>query len=188
MQTLNSKPTPTTDMDPEEIQGLEAMVSHPISEPRKKLRINRKEFLKLAGVAAAVELIGIGLMYLKPQTGESRVARQVDVGTVDSFSPGSVTDFPVAGFYLVRAADGGFMAVYRRCPHLGCTVNYSSDEGKFLCPCHASAFDFYGNSEKTTLHRALDLYTVKIDSGKVYVDTSYLRRRDHFSPDQLVYG
>lgn len=32
----------------------------------------------------------------------------------------------------------------RRCPHLGCKLNYHSEKRILLCPCHQSTFDLEG--------------------------------------------
>ncbi|MBX6422417.1 ubiquinol-cytochrome c reductase iron-sulfur subunit [Thermosulfurimonas sp. F29] len=60
-------------------------------------------------------------------------------------------DLPLPGrvkvgeeYFLVRAADGRLRAFSRRCPHLGCTVNYIPDRELFLCPCHQSRFTLTG--------------------------------------------
>ena len=51
---------------------------------------------------------------------------------MDSFPPGSVTEFPDGRFFLIRSHDGGFLAVYQRCTHLGCSVTWEADEGRFV--------------------------------------------------------
>ncbi len=113
----------------------------------------------------------------------------IKAGEIEKFPPGSVTEFPEDNFFLVRAEDGGFLAVYQRCPHLGCTVNWNADKERFLCPCHASSFDMYGNFLNQPVPRALDYFPVSIDkSSVVRVDTSQLQRREKFSPDQLTYA
>ena len=61
----------------------------------------------------------------------------VVAGPVDRFEVGTVTAFPTGKFYLSRIEDGGFLALSRRCTHLGCTVPWVAEEGRFVCPCHA---------------------------------------------------
>ena len=64
---------------------------------------------------------------------------------VESFEPGTVNAFVRGKFYLARLEDGGFLALHRKCTHLGCTVPWSKDQRKFVCPCHASSYDMrYG--------------------------------------------
>ena len=152
----------------------------------------RRNFIKLGlgalGALAVLELGGASLLYLQPRNTTEEFGGVVTAGSLDSFPSGSVTEFPTARFFLVRVEDGGFLAVHNRCPHLGCTVNWTPDQDGFHCPCHASSFDLYGNFKKQPVPRALDIFQVSIDDGTVLVDTSRMQQRPQFSPDQLVYA
>lgn len=154
--------------------------------------LTRRNFVKMGlgalGVLATLEAGGMALLYLKPRSLAGQYGGVVTAGEVKDFPPGSVTEFTEGRFYLARAHDGGFLAVYCRCPHLGCTVNWVTEEERFYCPCHASSFDVYGNFENSPVPRALDLFPIKIVDGKVQVDTSSLIRRERFEPEQLVYA
>jgi cytochrome b6-f complex iron-sulfur subunit len=107
-------------------------------------------------------------------------------GPVDRFALGSVTPFAEGRFYLARDEDGGFLALHRKCTHLGCSVPWNEDEQRFACPCHASAFDIHGDVVNAPAPRPLDLYAVTIDDGIVKVDTARLIRRRSFERDQVV--
>jgi cytochrome b6-f complex iron-sulfur subunit len=110
----------------------------------------------------------------------------LEAGPVDRFAPGSVTPFPVAGFYLARLRDGGFLALHRKCTHLGCVVPWRPDEERFACPCHASAFDIRGVVLNTPAPRPLDLFAVAIEDNVVFVDTTRILRRTAFAPEQVA--
>jgi len=118
----------------------------------------------------------------QPQNGPGVVV----AGPVDRFEPGSVTAFADGKFYLTRLADGGFLALHRKCTHLGCSVPWKEDEQRFACPCHASAFDIKGDVVNAPAPRALDLFPVSIRDGVVFVDTGRAVRRQAFEPDQVV--
>lgn len=154
--------------------------------------LSRRSFIKLGlgalGALAVLELGGASLLYLQPRNTTEEFGGVVTAGDIDSFPSGSVTEFPTGRFFLVRAEDGGFLAVHNRCPHLGCTVNWTPDQDGFHCPCHASSFDSYGNFKKQPVPRALDIFQVTVDDGSVLVDTSCLQQRPNFSSDQLVYA
>ena len=107
-------------------------------------------------------------------------------GPVEQFEPGSVTAFRDGHFYLARLEDGGFLALHRKCTHLGCTVPWIADEQKFVCPCHASAFDIRGDVLSSPAARALELFAVRIENGVVTVDTNKLIRRASFESHQVV--
>ncbi|HSJ55420.1 MAG TPA: Rieske (2Fe-2S) protein, partial [Anaerolineae bacterium] len=111
----------------------------------------------------------------------------ITAGAVDDFQPGSVTEFQHERFFLVRAADGGFLAVYNRCTHLGCTVNWVPEQNEFVCPCHAANFDFYGNFEGPPVPRPLDTFPVRFEDNAVRVDTAQLQQRKTFERAQLAY-
>ncbi len=155
-------------------------------------RVTRRNFLKLGlsalGALAAIEVAGAGFLYMQSRSKEGRFGEVIAAGQVDDFPPGSVTEFTNEGFFLVRAADGGFLAIYRRCPHLGCTVNWVSEKERFYCPCHASSFDVNGDFKDSPMPRALDLFSVQFEEGRVLVDTTCPNQREGFSPDQMVYN
>ncbi len=140
------------------------------------------------GALALTEIAGASLLFLAPRNMEGEFGGVVTAGPVDSFPNGSITEFPAGRFFLVRAEDGGFLAVYRRCTHLGCSVSWKPDQNQFVCPCHGSHFDFYGDVENPPAPRALDTFAVLIEDGIVKVDTSRPQTREEFEANQLVYA
>ena len=108
------------------------------------------------------------------------------VGPIEQFEAGTVTAFREGEFYLARLKDGGFLALHRKCTHLGCTVPWVPDEQRFACPCHASAFDIRGDVLNAPAPRALDLFPVRIENGIVIVDTSTPIRRAAFEAQQVT--
>ena len=143
----------------------------------------------LLGGLAVLEAGWIGATFLG--TRRSRASLQEGpgiqvAGLVERFEPGSVTAFRDGHFYLVRLDDGGFLALHRKCTHLGCTVPWVADEQKFICPCHASAFDMRGDMLSAPAVRALDLFAVRIENGIVKVDTNKLIRRAAFESHQIT--
>jgi len=153
--------------------------------------VSRRGFLKLGvgalGVIAALEVGGASVLFIQSRAQGGRSGGVILAGKVSSFPPGSVTEFPEAGFFLIRAHDGGFLAVHRRCPHLGCAVEWKPGYDLFSCPCHGANFDFYGNFQGPPVPRSLDTFTVLLEDDKVRVDTSRLQMRERYSPEQLVY-
>ena len=154
---------------------------------------NKRNFLAravrvLGGVAllqagwVAVSALVSGQRAAPLQTASSvRIA-----GPVERFERGSVTAFADGQFYLVRLNDGGFLAMHRKCTHLGCSVPWNPDEQRFACPCHASAFDIHGAVLNAPAPRPLDLFAVTIDNGIVSVDTGQAMRRNEFELTQVV--
>ena len=154
---------------------------------------NRRTFLarlmRVLGGVALLEAGWIAVSSLVPGKRDESSAESdaiVIAGPVERFAPGSVTPFPEGGFYLVRDGEGGFLALHRKCTHLGCSVPWNEDEQRFACPCHASAFDLHGDVVNAPAPRPLDLFAVEISNGVVKVDTGELIRRDAFDPGQVV--
>ena len=153
----------------------------------------RRSFLRLAwvglGVAALGEAAWIVASFLKPRPkAVTSAGSLVVVGPTESFTPGSVTAFPAGKFYLVRLADGGFLALHRQCTHLGCSVPWDEAAGRFACPCHASLFDLRGDVLGPPAPRPLDLFAIRIENGIVKVDVSAAIRRSAFDASQVTRG
>lgn len=154
-------------------------------------QMSRRDFLKLGvgalSALAVLEVGGASLLFMQPRVLEGAFGGIVDAGQVDTFPVGSVVEFPDGRFFLIRSQDGGFLAVYQRCTHLGCSVAWEADEGRFFCPCHASSFDIHGDVQNPPAPRALDTFPVTIEDGQVLVDTGQIQSRDNFKPEQLAY-
>lgn len=155
---------------------------------------SRRSFLNwfwLGLVVAAVAEIGyVVFSFFRPHKTRDRSGGSgevVEVGSVESFQSGSVTAFPRGQFYLCRLADGGFLAVSRKCTHLGCTVPWDADAKRFACPCHSSTFDLTGEVIRSPAPRALDIFPVRIENQVVYVNTRRPVKRNRFSQEQVVY-
>ena len=154
--------------------------------------VSRRDVLNslwiLAGIAAISELSIVGLRFLTPQTVEGEVGGQFNLGDYNQFPPGSVTPVEAGRFYLVRLEDGGFLAVYRRCTHLGCAVPYDQATRQFVCPCHGSAFTMDGNVLNEPAPRPLDLFVLSIsETGELIVNTSERIERNSIDPAHIIY-
>jgi cytochrome b6-f complex iron-sulfur subunit len=156
---------------------------------------SRRSFLNtlwiVLGGLGFLEMVGLVLAFFQPRkTGEKagESAEIIEAGAVDKFPLNSVTAFVRGKFYLARLEDGGFLALSRKCTHLGCTVPWVSKEMKFICPCHASVYDIRGEVVSAPAPRPLDLYHVFIENNIVKVDTNKAIKRGVFRPEQVVYA
>ncbi|MDX2448377.1 MAG: Rieske 2Fe-2S domain-containing protein [Desulfobacterales bacterium] len=164
-------------------------------EEGKEMASPRRSFLNklwvFLGFVALAEVIWVILSYLKPvrkqETGGAFGGRII-AGPVGSFSPNTVTAFPRGHFYLACLKEGGFLAIHRKCTHLGCTVPWVEKEQAFICPCHSSTFDIQGAVIRSPASRALDIFPVLIENNVVFVDTGRTIKRNAFKPDQVVYN
>ncbi|MCU0596483.1 MAG: Rieske 2Fe-2S domain-containing protein [Desulfobacterota bacterium] len=149
-----------------------------------------KLWIVLGGLAF-IEVVALVLAFFQPRkTGskEGDSAGIVEAGAVDKFTLNSVTAFVRGKFYLARLEDGGFLALSRKCTHLGCTVPWSSKDMEFVCPCHASVYDIRGEVVNAPAPRPLDLHHVFIENNIVKVDTNKVIKRSVFRPEQVVYA
>lgn len=158
----------------------------------QKKKINRRDVLKTAWVAlgglVTLELGGFSLAYMQPRLATGEFGSLVEAGPVDDFPHGSVTHISNARAYLVRLADGGFLALYQRCTHLGCSVPWDQELNAFVCPCHHSEFSTEGEVQNPPAPRPLDLFPVSIADNVVQIDTSKPIARQAFDLEQVVYG
>lgn len=158
--------------------------------PAEETATSRRSFLSrlwlgLGGLALA-EYVWLTVEFLRPRSGPAEKAGVLVAGPVEQFDLDSVTAFPAGRFYLTRLADGGFLAVSRECTHLGCTVPWMADEGRFVCPCHSSAYDIRGDVLNPPAPRALDIHPVRIENGIVKVDTGRTLKRRNFEASQVA--
>jgi len=145
--------------------------------------------MRVLGGVAILQSGWIAMSALVPRNHKAPQMDGPDVkvaGPVQRFELGSVTAFAEGKFYLARLEDGGFLAVHRKCTHLGCSVPWIAEEQRFACPCHSSAFDIHGDVINAPAPRPLDLFPVTIENGIVKVDTGKLIRRQSFESSQVV--
>jgi nitrite reductase/ring-hydroxylating ferredoxin subunit len=80
---------------------------------------------------------------------------------------------------LTAPAADEILALWRKCPHLGCMVPVLCPEHRrFQCRCHASTYNIIGEKlERGPAPRGLDRFPVRIDeAGVVIVDTRQVIR------------
>jgi len=140
----------------------------------------------IAGLLALGGQAGLALVrFLQPAFKEGSFGSKVKAGRVSEFAIGSVSHVQSGRFYISRL-DTGFLALYQRCTHLGCTVPWVSAEDRFHCPCHGGIYNKQGEVEAGPPPRPLDLFPVEIVEGEVIVDTGRIIRRDHFDESQVT--
>jgi cytochrome b6-f complex iron-sulfur subunit len=155
-------------------------------------RLNRADFLNLGWFASLVALFGqagVALFnFFKPRIEPGSFGTRVNAGRVDEFEPGTVSYVQEGRFYLSRLEDGGFLALWHRCTHLGCTIPWREEEGVFHCPCHSSVFTPVGEVVSGPAPRPMDLFPIEVAEGTILVDTSNPIQREKFDPSQAIYA
>ena len=154
-------------------------------------KIDRRRFLGIAWAASLLGLFGqagVGLFqFFKPRIEPGAFGDKVVAGQIDEFQPGTVSHIPKGRCYITCLQDGGLMALWQRCTHLGCTIPWREDEGVFLCPCHSSVFTPVGEVVSGPAPRPMDLFAIELLEGQVVVDTGQVIERQTFDPSQVVY-
>jgi cytochrome b6-f complex iron-sulfur subunit len=65
------------------------------------------------------------------------------------------------------------LALYRKCPHLGCQVPQLCDASKwFECLCHGSKYTILGEKRDGPAPRGMDRFNITLENGAYVVDTS----------------
>lgn len=155
--------------------------------------VSRRSFLSRVwiglGIVAFLQLIGGAALFLLTGRKQKKLPKRplLDAGPIENFERDSVTLIGKGHLYVVRLKDGGFLAMSRKCTHLGCAVPWVEERKQFECPCHASVFSKLGDVLKPPATRALDLYEVFFDRNKVKIDSSHPIKRKKFANDQIAY-
>lgn len=157
----------------------------------KEKKVRRRDFLSLAWAIASLGVFGQAgaaiFKFLKPRIIPGSFGTKVVAGQVDEFQPGTISHVQEGRFYISRLEDGGFLALWHRCTHLGCTVPWQESEGQFHCPCHSSIFTPLGEVVSGPAPRPMDLFPVEIADDSIIVDTSRPIEREKFEPSQVTY-
>lgn len=171
-----------------------ATIDTPIAKPVPPRGVLTRRLFILGGfwstlALAFVGLTGPSLDFWWPRT-VAGAARRVFV-SADRVP--KVGDDPVAipegRFFLVNLppgttpngeeTPGGLLALWRKCPHLGCTVPWRADftflgrTGWFRCPCHGSTYTKEGGILVAgPAPRPLDLFDLEVQDDKSVVVTT----------------
>ena len=155
----------------------------------------RRQFLAKSGsICASCVLgavpVGAGVaMLADPLKKQSGNAEFIKVTTMDSVpeddTPQKFTiradkedawsrfpDQVIGAVYLRRIGKKKVQAFNVVCPHLGCAIDYRTEEHDYYCPCHNSAFELQSGAQEegSPSARGLDELETKIDNdGSVWV-------------------
>jgi len=72
---------------------------------------------------------------------------------------------------VIPGYEEGVVALYQKCPHLGCRVPWCKPSQWFECPCHGSQYNRVGEKKGGPAPRGMDRFTVSVDGGNIVVDT-----------------
>jgi cytochrome b6-f complex iron-sulfur subunit len=65
----------------------------------------------------------------------------------------------------------GVVALYQKCPHLGCRVPDCKSSQWFECQCHGSQYNRVGEARGGPAPRGMDRFAVSVTNGQLTIDT-----------------
>jgi cytochrome b6-f complex iron-sulfur subunit len=72
---------------------------------------------------------------------------------------------------VLTGMQAGIVALYQKCPHLGCRVPSCTTSQWFECPCHGSQYNRVGEKKGGPAPRGMDRFSVSIVNNNVIIDT-----------------
>jgi cytochrome b6-f complex iron-sulfur subunit len=73
---------------------------------------------------------------------------------------------------LLDGMQNGLVALYQKCPHLGCRVPQCVSSQWFECPCHGSQYNRVGEKKGGPAPRGMDRFVLTVsNAGDVVIDT-----------------
>lgn len=95
--------------------------------------------------------------------------RWIDIGPLSDFPDGKTTSIAISGpnpvsdrRAFVRRKGDQMTAIWNRCAHLGCPVEYVEAGDNYVCPCHGGAYDSEGRVTAGPPPRPLDRFDIKV--------------------------
>jgi cytochrome b6-f complex iron-sulfur subunit len=94
-----------------------------------------------------------------------------------------VTEYPSSALDKARGVyseaelagmSAGVIALYQKCPHLGCRVPSCETSQWFECPCHGSQYNQVGEKKGGPAPRGMDRFAMSVDGGVLTVDTGII--------------
>jgi cytochrome b6-f complex iron-sulfur subunit len=159
-----------------------------MSDKETKTHFSRRNFLSVAWIGSLTiilaQAVAATIRFIKPVS-KGEFGGLVYAGPLDSFDVNSVNHVLTGRCYISRT-DEGIIALWQKCPHLGCAVPWDEKEGQFHCPCHGSTFSVVGDVMGGPAPRAMDYFPVEIINDEVWVDTSDPQSRPHQAPSDMT--
>jgi len=155
-------------------------------------RVGRRSFVRNAALGSVGVLSTLGggvfVRLLWPnKTGD--FGKELRVAAVNVPDVGGQPYVNTAGKFYVIHTEDGVMALYWKCPHLGCTVPpYSTSTNSYNCPCHGSIYNYEGERIGGPAPRPMDYMPLTLDpaSGDILVNTGDIQTRAAYDPAQTM--
>jgi cytochrome b6-f complex iron-sulfur subunit len=160
--------------------------------------VTRRQFFNRSIVVSfALGLSGFGagvLAFLWP-SGSGGFGSKITVGSIDSIKANIsdndgfayypegrmwITAYPSDALSKAEAVysppeltgmEAGLIALYQKCPHLGCRVPSCATSQWFECGCHGSQYNQVGEKKGGPAPRGMDRFAMEVNGSSFVVDT-----------------
>ncbi len=75
---------------------------------------------------------------------------------------------------VLNGMEAGVVALYQKCPHLGCRVPSCATSQWFECPCHGSQYNQVGEKKGGPAPRGMDHFAMEVAGGVLTVNTGQI--------------
>jgi cytochrome b6-f complex iron-sulfur subunit len=75
---------------------------------------------------------------------------------------------------MMAGLEAGVIALYQKCPHLGCRVPECTTSQWFECPCHGSQYNQAGEKKGGPAPRGMDHFAMEVAGGVLTVNTGLI--------------
>ena len=96
-----------------------------------------------------------------------------------------ITEYPTSALERARSVyppsmmpglEAGLIALYQKCPHLGCRVPECETSQWFECPCHGSQYNQAGERMGGPAPRGMDGFAMEVSGGVLTVNTGTIHQ------------
>jgi cytochrome b6-f complex iron-sulfur subunit len=113
----------------------------------------------------------------------SDIEAKIDEGSGFAYYPEGrmwITKYPSSALGKAQAVyspselagmEAGVVALYQKCPHLGCRVPSCVTSKWFECPCHGSQYNNVGEKKGGPAPRGMDRFAMSVSGDTLTVDT-----------------
>lgn len=160
--------------------------------------VTRRQFLNrsvFALMGLGITVFGVAIVGFLWPSGSSGFGSKIRIGKVSDviadiesndgflYKPEGrmwITEYPAAALpkaeqvyapTQLAGMEAGVMALYQKCPHLGCRVPECKSSQWFECPCHGSQYNQVGEKKGGPAPRGMDGFGMEVTGGVLIVDT-----------------
>lgn len=206
----------TTDLEPPEPATLEpwsAPTPEQVGVTRRQF-LNRSTITLMSLGLSVFGAANLAFLWPRPQKG---FGSKVKIGSLAAVNEAIESGTPATNFSYFSeaqcyiqpyplddatqaAADGvysgsvlagiktGYVALWQKCPHLGCKVPVCGSSQWFECPCHGSQYNRVGEKKAGPAPRGMDRFPITIESGNIIIDTGTVSQGPPIGTDTTGQG